>query len=58
MQATNFSDAALVAKRQQILTLDMSSLPDEQLSVLLAAENERLQRTADTNVDTIGKEIL
>lgn len=43
MQAGGFSDAALIAKRRQILVLDFSSLEDADMQALLDAEDEPRQ---------------
>jgi hypothetical protein len=40
MQMTGFSDATLSAKRQSIVALALSGLPEDELSALLAAEGD------------------
>lgn len=53
MQLSGFSDATLIAKRQQIVALDLAGLPEDELSALLEAEGEAShERPADpTPVD-------
>jgi hypothetical protein len=52
MQMTGFSQAAIIAKRQQIVVNEFSTLPDIDLAEIVQAEQEAIYSTAHTDLST------